>query len=178
MEGTTIARLLKSEDRSFRGKELRIVNADNELRGMMTFEAALAEAESQGLDLVLVAEKAVPPVCRIMNYGKFVYEQTKHEKEARKKQMATQKVKEVKYSPNVDDHDLDIKTKRVIEFLQKGYKVKVTLFYRGRQMAHQEIGEDVLKRVLTEIEEHGHFDGEPQRAGRTVQVSVSPKSRK
>lgn len=179
MEGTTIARLLKSDERSFRGKELRIVDANNEQCGVMTFEEALQEAASQGLDLVLVAEKAIPPVCRIMNYGKYVYQQAKHEKEARKKQMATQKVKEIKYSPTVNEHDMEIKTAHVIDFLKKGYKVKVTLFYRNkRQLAHQEIGNDVLQRVLSGIEEYGHFDGEPQMMGRSVQVSISPKSRK
>jgi translation initiation factor IF-3 len=161
----------------FRGKQLRLISNENEQLGIVTFEEALSRAEADGLDLVMIAPTGVPPVCRIMNYGKFMYEQAKHEKDARKKQHA-QKVKEVKFRPNVDDHDLETKLRHAIEFLEKGNKVKLTLYYRGREAAHQDIGEAVLKQALATIEPYAHLDGSPQRADRMVQVMLSPKVKK
>ena len=127
------------------------------------------------MDLVCVAEKADPPVCRIMNYGKFMYEQNKKLKEQKKKQQ-TQKTKEIKFHVNIDPHDFEIKLKHIIEFLEKGYKVKVSLFLRGRENAHRDLGLERLKQVVEEVGDLAQVDSQPRYVGRSASAMLSPAS--
>lgn len=177
MEGAAIARLLRHDERTFRGKTVRLMSRDNEQIGIVSFEEAVTRAANEGEDLVCIAPTATPPVCRIMNYGKYAYEQAKHEKEQRRKQQC-QKVKEIQVHPNVNDHDLQTKIRHAVEFLEGGDKVKLVLRYRGREITHQDIGNQVLNRFLTAIEPCGHADGPPSRAEKMTIVMLSPKSRK
>jgi translation initiation factor IF-3 len=133
-------------------------------------------AENLGLDLVMVAPKATPPVCRIMDFGKFQYEQQKKERDAKKKQTQS-KLKEVKFHPNIDEHDYQTKINRAIDFLKKGYKVKASMFFRGREMAHTEIGMKVMERVSQDLAEYGSSD-RAQRNGRMIIVLLTPGSTK
>ena len=129
-----------------------------------------ADAE---LDLVEISPNANPPVCKIMDYGKFKYEQQKRESEARKKQTVIQ-VKEVKFRPNTDTHDYDVKMRNVVKFLGNGDKVKVTLRFRGREMAHQELGMQLLMRVKEQIADIAKVEAEPKLEGRQMMMVVSP----
>lgn len=131
-------------------------------------------AEDQGLDLVEISPNAKPPVCKIMDLGKFKYEQQKKEAEARKKQKVIE-VKEVKFRPNIDVHDYDVKMKNVTKFLEGGDKVKVTLRFRGREMAHQELGRDLLKKVAGDIDELGKVEAMPKLEGRQMVMVVAPR---
>ena len=126
-----------------------------------------------GLDLVEISPNAEPPVCKIMDFGKFKYEQQKRESEARKKQKIIE-VKEVKFRPNTDTHDYDVKMRNVVRFLEGGDKVKVTLRFRGREMAHQELGRDLLHRVAADIEGLGKVDNMPKMEGRQMVMMLSP----
>ena len=134
-------------------------------------------AEEAGLDLVEISPNANPPVCKIMDFGKFKYEQQKREAEARKKQKVIE-VKEVKVRPGTDDHDLDRKIKDAIKFLEGGDKVKVTLRFRGREMAHMELGRELLDRVAGAIQEAGKIDAMPKLEGRQMVMMVSPLPQK
>ncbi len=129
-----------------------------------------AEAE---LDLVEISPNATPPVCKIMDYGKFKYEQQKRESEARKKQ-ATIQVKEVKFRPNTDTHDYEVKMRNVVKFLEKGDKVKVTLRFRGREMAHQNLGRELLLRVAEDTKELGKVENMPKMEGRQMIMMIGP----
>ena len=130
-----------------RARQIRVIDDEGNQLGIMSPADAMREAEERGLDLVEVAGKAVPPVCRIMDYGKFRYQQSKRSKESKKHQH-TVTVKEIKYRPKIDGHDFDFKTSHVREFLQEGNKVKVTIMFRGREMAHPEFGREILERVV------------------------------
>ena len=130
-------------------------------------------AEDAGLDLVEISPNANPPVCKIMDFGKFKYEQQKRESEARKKQK-TIEVKEVKFRPNTDTHDYDVKMRNVYKFLENGDKVKVTLRFRGREMAHQELGRDLLLRVADDTKEHGKVENMPKMEGRQMIMMIGP----
>ena len=130
-------------------------------------------ADEAGLDLVEISPNATPPVCKIMDFGKFKYEQQKRESEARKKQKVIE-VKEVKFRPNTDTHDYDVKMRNVFKFLENGDKVKVTLRFRGREMAHQELGRDLLHRVADDIAEIGKVDNMPKMEGRQMIMIISP----
>ena len=134
---------------------------------------ALQLAQQTGLDLVEVAPQAVPPVCRIMDFGKYRYEQTKQEKEAKKKQHAI-KNKEIKYRPTIEDHDYQTKMKQIIGFLEEGSKIKVTLAFRGREMAHLEIGEKLLTRIGKDVEGHGAVESRPKLMGRFYVMVIAP----
>ena len=131
-------------------------------------------AEEAGLDLVEISPNANPPVCKIMDYGKFKYEQQKRESEARKKQTTIQ-VKEVKFRPNTDTHDYEVKMRNVLKFLEKGDKVKVTLRFRGREMAHQELGLKVLHRVRDQLEEMSKVEQFPKLEGRQMIMVLAPR---
>ncbi len=174
MEGTAIARQLKSGDRFFRGKTVRLLSENNEQLGLMSYEAALDKAAAAGLDLVEVAGKAEPPVVRIMDYGKYLYQESRRQREAKKNQVQ-QKVKEVKIHPSTDTNDLATKARQAIEFLKKGDKVKVIMFFRGREMAHQEIGEQLLQTMLDKLSEVSVLEGPPKLIGRQIIASVAPK---
>lgn len=135
---------------------------------------ALAIAEDVGLDLVEVSPNVNPPVCKILDYGKYKYEQQKKAAEARKNQK-TVDIKEVKLRPNIDDHDYDVKLKSMTRFLGDGDKVKVTLRFRGREMAHQELGRDLLQRVVGDVEELGKVESMPKMEGRQMIMVVAPR---
>ena len=142
----------------------------------MPLGAALTLARAQGVDLVEIAPNATPPVCRLVDYGKYRYEQAKREKESRKHQHAT-RVKEVQLSPKIDPHDLSVKTEHAIGFLCEDMKVKVTLKFRGREMAHTEFGFQLVQKFLAQIAPYGHPDFEPKLLGRGLNVMISPLPR-
>ncbi len=156
--------------------EIRLIGADGENVGVVTPAQALVMAEDAGLDLVEISPNANPPVCKIMDFGKFKYEQQKRESEARKKQK-TIDVKEVKFRPNTDTHDYDVKMRNVFKFLEGGDKVKVTLRFRGREMAHQNLGRELLERVAEDIKEIGKVENMPKMEGRQMVMMIGPVSK-
>ena len=156
-----------------RAPEIRLIGAEGENIGVVSPERGLALAEEAGLDLVEISPNANPPVCKIMDYGRFKYEQQKRESEARKKQK-TIDIKEVKFRPNTDKHDYDVKMRNVRRFLENGDKVKVTMRFRGREMAHQQLGRDLLERVATDIEELGKVESMPKLEGRQMIMMIAP----
>ena len=145
--------------------------------GVMSPEDALVIAKKHHLDLVEVAPTAKPPVCRILEFGKYKYEQQKRESEARKKQKIIE-VKEVKFRPNTDTHDYDVKMRNVYKFLENGDKVKVTLRFRGREMAHQNLGRELLERVAEDIRELGKIENMPKMEGRQMVMMIGPLPQK
>ena len=158
---------------SIRVPEIRLIGADGENVGVVSPDRGLRMAEDAGLDLVEISPNASPPVCKIMDYGKFKYEQQKRESEARKKQK-TIDVKEVKFRPNTDTHDYDVKMRNVTRFLEAGDKVKVTLRFRGREMAHQNLGRDLLERVAADVEGLGKIENMPKMEGRQMVMMIGP----
>lgn len=156
-----------------RSPEIRLIGAEGENHGVVTPDRALELAADVGLDLVEISPNAAPPVCKIMDFGKFKYEQQKKESEARKKQK-TIEVKEVKFRPNTDTHDYDVKMRNVMRFLEGGDKVKVTLRFRGREMAHQELGRQLLDRVATDVEGNGRIENMPKMEGRQMVMMIGP----
>lgn len=150
-----------------------MIDPEGEQAGILPIEQALAMAEELGLDLVEVAPMARPPVCRIMDYGKFKYEEQRKAREARKKQHQIQ-IKEVKMRPGIEDHDFDFKTRHARRFLEEGNKVKVTMMFRGRQMAHPEIGREVLERVLKEIQDVAKVEMSPTMEARSMTMVLAP----
>jgi translation initiation factor IF-3 len=142
--------------------------------GILDVETALAAAQEQGLDLVEVAPTARPPVVRIMDYGKFKFEQAKMARVAKKKQHVIH-LKEVKYRPGIDDHDFNTKTRHARRFLEEGNKVKVTLMFRGRQIAHPELGREVVDRVATELTDVAKIESEPKFEGKSMTMILTPK---
>jgi len=156
-----------------RSPEIRLIGADGENVGVVTPARGMELADDAGLDLVEISPNANPPVCKIMDFGKFKYEQQKRESEARKKQKVIE-VKEVKFRPNTDTHDYDVKMRNVFKFLENGDKVKVTLRFRGREMAHQELGRELLHRVADDITELGKVESMPKMEGRQMIMIISP----
>jgi translation initiation factor IF-3 len=154
-----------------RAPEIRVILPDGRQAGVMPTSQALAIAQEAGLDLVEVAPNAQPPVCRVMDFGKYVYEQ--HKKEKGSKSSAA-KVKEVKFRPRVEQHDFMTKLRHAEEFLFHGNKVKLTLTFRGREMAHTEIGYDTIRRAVNELAHMGHPDNEPKLIGRNIIVMMTP----
>lgn len=157
-----------------RVKEVRLTSADGEQLGIVATKDALRMAQEKEQDLVEIAPNAKPPVCRIMDFGKFKYEQSKREKEARKKQKVIS-VKEVKIRPNIEDHDLEVKTKNAVKFLNEGDKVKVTLMFRGREMAHAELGRQLLTKVAEITKEIATIERHPKVEGRNMIMILAPK---
>ncbi len=149
------------------------MGSDGEPLGIVEIEKALAIAEEQEIDLVEIAPTAKPPVCRLMDYGKFKYNEQKKRHEAKLKQKQIQ-VKEVKFRPGTDEGDYQIKLRNLIRFLGEGDKAKVTLRFRGREMAHQEFGARLLERVRSDIEEHGQVEQFPKMEGRQMVMVISP----
>ena len=137
---------------------------------------AIKMAQEQGLDLVEISPNADPPVCKILDYGKYKYEQQKKAAEARKKQK-TIEVKEIKFRPNTDTHDYEVKMRNVVKFLENGDKVKVTLRFRGREMAHQDLGRNLLERVAEDIKEIGKVEHMPKMEGRQMIMVIGPSSK-
>lgn len=143
----------------------------------MTFEEAISRAQAAGMDLVDVASQADPPVCRVMDYGKHQYQQSKRQRDAKKKQHQ-HKVKEIKFHPNIDTHDYQTKLSHALAFLSKGDNVKISMFFRGREMAHAELGMEVMKRALEDIGEAASVDSPPKHTGRMIAMMLSPKAKK
>jgi translation initiation factor IF-3 len=161
-------------NRQIRISPVRVIDVDGGQLGVLPVEEALALAQERGLDLVEVAATARPPVVKIMDYGKYKFEEAKAARAAKKKQHVIL-LKEVKYRPGIDDHDFDFKTRHAREFLQDGNKVKVTMMYRGRQMAHIDLGRDVLDRVAIELKDIGKIEQEPKLEGRNMSMVLAPK---
>lgn len=161
-------------NRQIRISPVRVIGPDGSQLGVMDLEAAFAEAEKNGLDLVEVAAMARPPVVRIMDYGKYKFEQAKQARIAKKKQHVIE-LKEVKYRPGIDDHDFDTKTRHARRFLEEKNKVKVTMMFRGRQVAHPELGQAVLERVARELADVGKIESAGRLEGKSMTMILTPK---
>jgi len=159
-----------------RAREVRLVGADGEQIGIKPLPEALSIAAAADLDLVEVAAQASPPVCRIMDYGKFKYEAAQKMKESRRKSRAAE-LKEMKYRPKIGIGDFDTKTRNVEKFLSHGHKVKLTIMFRGREMAHPELGRDILEKVANTVEHVGKVDQYPRLDGRNMTMVLSPDKR-
>jgi len=158
-----------------RDREVRVVDQNGEQLGVMSSREALALAEERQLDLVKIAPQARPPVCKLMDYGKYRFEQSKKEREFRKNQKVIT-VKEVRLSATIEDHDIDVKFKNAVKFLKEGNKVKVTIRFRGRQITHSEIGRQVMNEFAERIKEYGTVDKAPQIEGRNMSMFISPRA--
>jgi translation initiation factor IF-3 len=161
-------------NRDIRIREVQVIDADGSNKGVLSTFDAIQLAEEQGLDLVEVSPNATPPVCKIMDYGRFKFAEQKKAAEARKKQK-TIEIKEVKLRPAIDDHDYGVKMKAMKGFFEEGNKVKITLRFRGREMAHQDIGMKVLERVKADTLEIAKVENEPSFEGRQVVMVLAPK---
>jgi translation initiation factor IF-3 len=161
-------------NRQIRISPVRVIAPDGSQLGILDVDVALARAQEEGLDLVEVAPMARPPVVRIMDYGKFKFEQAKQARLAKKKQHVIL-LKEVKYRPGIDDHDFDTKTRHARRFLEEGNKVKVTMMFRGRQVAHPELGKDVLDRVASELADIGKIETDAKLEGKNMTMILAPK---
>ncbi len=153
---------------------VRLVDQDGEMVGVVGRNEAIQRAMEAGLDLVEIAPNADPPVCKILDFGKFKYEAQKKKNEARKKQKVIE-VKEIKLRPSIDDHDYDVKMRSMVKFIDEGDKVKVTMRFRGRELAHQELGMNVLIRVRDDLEEIAKVEQMPRMEGRQMTMVISPK---
>ena len=156
-------------------REVRLIDQDGQNVGVVAKVDALERAQNAGLDLVEISPDANPPVCKILDYGKFKYQEQKKAAEARKKQK-TVEVKEIKMRPNIDNHDYDVKMKSMLRFFDEGDKVKVTLRFRGREMAHQQIGRELLLRVKSDTEEIAKVESEPRLEGRQMVMVLAPRA--
>jgi translation initiation factor IF-3 len=161
-------------NRKIRAREVRVIDPDGEQIGVVPIEAALAAAADLGLDLVEVSPNANPPVCKIMDYGRYKYEQTKKKQEAKKKQTTFQ-VKEIKVRPKTGDHDLEVKMGHIRKFLGKKDKVKVTVLFRGREITLSDRGRELLQRIAAEFEDIAVVEQYPKFEGRTMMMVLSPK---
>jgi len=159
-----------------RAKEVRVVDESGKQIGIMPIEEARARAEEAGLDLVEIAPNADPPVCKIIDYGKFKYQLSKKAQEARKNQKTTQ-LKEIKFRPKIDEHDYQFKKNHIIRFLTAGHMVKVTVMFRGREMVHTEMGRRILDRLIVDLEELARVEREPKLEGRNMSMIFAPKKK-
>ena len=155
-------------------REIRVIDEAGAQLGVMDPRQALSMAEERGLDLVEVAPTAQPPVCRIMDYGKYLYQQNKKAQEAKKHQKIIQ-IKEVKFRPKIDEHDYEFKKKHIIRFLEEQNKVKATVMFRGREVTHAEIGEQILQRLQSEIGEMAGIERPPKLEGYSMTMILTPK---
>lgn len=160
-----------------REKEVRLIDSEGQQLGIMSLQKALDAAEEKGLDLVNISPKATPPVCKIMDYGKFRFEQAKKEKEAKKNQRIVE-VKEIRFSPKIDVHDFEVKARNATKFLTGGDKVKVTVRFRGREMAHTDIGKRLLEKFAEDCTEVATMDKEPKLDGRHMTMFLSCRQNK
>lgn len=154
--------------------EVRLIDPDGNQVGVVSIEDALSKAEEAALDLVEISPNVSPPVCRIMDFGKYLYEESKRKQAAKKKQKQIH-IKEVKFRPGTEIGDYQVKLRKLIEFLEDGDKTKVTMRFRGREMAHRELGLDVLKRVEADLAEYGVVEQEPKLEGRQMVMVLAPK---
>ncbi|MGH9433042.1 MAG: translation initiation factor IF-3 [Terriglobia bacterium] len=157
-----------------RAKEIRVIDDEGKQLGVMPPWEALKLARERGLDLVEVAPGANPPVCRIINYGKYLYQLNKRQHDARKNQHAIE-LKEVKFRPRTGQHDFDVKKNHIIKFLQEGSKVKATIAFRGREMAHRNIGWEMMQRLVEGLAEHGQVETRPKQEGPNLTAIIAPK---
>lgn len=157
-----------------RAPEVRIIGPDGSQLGVVTIQRALEMAEQYELDLIEVAPNAAPPVCRIIDFSKFKYDQEKKEREAKKHQKQS-RLKEIRLKPNIDDHDYQVKLKHAVIFLQKKDKVKVNLFFRGRQMEHMDLGRKILDRFIADTKNECQVEKEPSLEGKIMSLVLSPK---
>jgi translation initiation factor IF-3 len=164
-------------NRQITAPKVRVIDSDGGQLGVLNTEDAMRRAEEKGLDLVEIVEKSQPPVCKIIDYGKYRYDQTKREKEHKKSQHQI-KVKEIKMKPNIDIHDFDFKVKRSKEFIEKGNKVKVTCTFRGRELAHPEIGMALVKKVREQLKEVSMVESDPKMIGRSIIMVLMPIPKK
>ena len=168
---------LITEKEEIQDKEVRLINADGSMVGIVSSAEALRLAEEQELDLVKISPVAVPPVCKIMDYGKFRFDQLKKEKEAKKNQRVVE-IKEIRMSPSIDTNDLNTKMRSAMKFLADGNRVKVTVRFRGREMAHTDIGEQLLLRFADGCSENANLDKKPKLDGRHMSIFLSSKAAK
>jgi translation initiation factor IF-3 len=159
-----------------RAREVRVVDADKKMLGVMPLGAAINLARANAVDLVEIAPNATPPVCRLIAFGKYRYEMAKQEKEARKHQHAN-RVKEIQLSPNIDPHDFGVKLQHGVDFLCEDMKVKITLRFRGREMAHKELGFQQVEKFVKDLTPYGHPDAPPKLIGKGINVMLSPLPR-
>jgi translation initiation factor IF-3 len=159
-----------------RAKELRVIDTDGEQLGVMSREEALALSEEKKLDLVCIAPKAAPPVCKILDYGKHRFNEQKKARESKKKQHVTE-IKPLRLSPVIDDHDFDTKLKHARSWIEDGQKVKVDMKFRGRMITRKEVGETVMKRFIEQISDIAVVDKQPSMEGNTMSVVLSPKKK-
>jgi len=176
LEVTTIAKDMIVNDR-IRANEVRLIGKDGEQIGVVQRKEALRLAEEANMDLVLVSPNAKPPVARVMDYGKYRYEQQKKEREARKNQKVVN-IKEIRLSPTIDDHDFDTKLRNARKFLEKGDKVKVSIRFRGRAITHKDIGREVLERMAEKASDISQVESKAKMDGRSMFLMLAPKSEK
>lgn len=176
-EELAIARLVRPNDRYLLGKQVRLIDQNQQQLGVVTFDDAVARARAANLDLMEVAGQAIPPVCRILDFGKFRYEESRKQRDAKKKQVHV-KLKEVKFHPNINDNDYEVKRNHILDFLGKGHKVKVSMFFRGRENAHADIGMKVLERLLQDIATVGRPESPPRRMGSQIATVLTPEAKK
>lgn len=157
-----------------RADQVRLIGAEGEQVGIVSLQEALSYADRLNLDLVEVAPMANPPVCKVMDYGKYRYEQEQKAKEARKRQ-TTISIKEIKLRPKIDDHDFETKKGHVERFLKKGDKVKLTIMFRGRELVHPHLGEKLLRRMADELADIGEVESQPNLDGRNMVMMLAPK---
>ncbi len=157
--------------------KVRVISQTGEQLGVLTLHEALTLAEQQGLDLVEIVPTAAPPVCKIIDYGKFRYDQTKREKESKKSQHSV-KVKELKFSPNISEHDLDVKLKQAKKFLEEGNKVKISCVFRGREMMHPEFGDRLLSKLVQDLDEISTCEAPAKMFGRMMTTVLAPAAKK
>jgi translation initiation factor IF-3 len=158
-------------------REVRLIDDEGNQRGIIPTTEALGLAREKGLDLVEVAPQSRPPVCRLLDYGKYKFEQEKKNREAKKKQKLV-KMREVRMQPKIEEHDLQFKTKHIQEFLEEGNKVKVTIRFRGRELAHTELGRDVLLKIQEMLDTQFSVDKNPAMEGRFMSMILSPKAKR
>lgn len=158
-------------------REVRLIGADGEQIGIVSIQEAMAAAEEAKLDLVEISPDAEPPVCRVMDYGKHIFEKKKQQAAARKNQKQIQ-IKEIKFRPGTEKGDYQVKLRNLIRFLSDGDKAKISLRFRGREMAHQELGMELLKRVEADLAEYGTVEQHPKMEGRQLMMVIAPKKKK
>jgi translation initiation factor IF-3 len=158
-----------------KAKEVQLISDDGEKLGVISIQEALTKAEEKNLDLVLVAPNVNPPVCKIMNYGKYKFEQAKKEKEAKKKQK-TLEIKEIRITPNIEEHDFGFKSKNARKFLEEGNKVKITVKFRGREVNNVKLGENVLDKFTEALEDIAVVEKKPKLEGRNMFIMLSKKA--
>ena len=177
LEVLTIAKLDHQLNEEIQDKEIRLIGADGAQLGIMSAEAANEMAEEQGLDLVKISPNATPPVCKIMDYSKFCYDQKKKEKDAKKNQKVVE-IKEIRMSPSIDTNDFNTKAKNAMKFLKEGNRVKVSVRFRGREMAHTNLGEKLLMEFAEACPELANMEKNPKLEGRFMAMFLTPKNSK